>query len=212
VYNKLALKNKLFKTRMSFRDEVLPVRKVMIGDATIDLINGDITRVATDAIVNAANQTLLGGGGVDGAIHRAGGPAILEECRKLGGCPTGEAKVTGAGRLPARYVIHTVGPVWHGGDRGEQELLVSAYKNSLARAEELGLRSVAFPSISTGAYRYPIEKAARVALDTVIQHLRAGSGVKQVIFVLFSERDLSVYELALAELAGPGLPDHNRLG
>ena len=179
------------------------MKTLMVGDAKVELIRGDITKVAADAIVNAANRALRGGGGVDGAIHRAGGPSILEECRKLGGCPTGDAKVTGAGRLPARYVIHTVGPIWCGGDRGEQKLLASAYRSSLARAEELGLRSIAFPSISTGAYRYPIDKAARVALSTVIQHLSAGSGVKWVIFVLFSESDLSVYEATLEELASP---------
>lgn len=177
------------------------MKTLTVGKATVELMTGDITDVVADAIVNAANRSLLGGGGVDGAIHRAGGPSILEECRKLGGCETGEAKVTGAGRLPARYVIHTVGPVWSGGDQGEPELLASAYRSSLARADELGLHTVAFPSISTGAYRYPMDKAARVALTTVVKHLSAGSGLERVIFVLFDERALSVYEAALTEVA-----------
>lgn len=181
------------------------MKTITVAGATIELMEGDITEVSADAIVNAANQTLLGGGGVDGAIHRAGGPSILEECRGLGGCRTGEAKVTGAGRLPARYVIHAVGPVWHGGNRGEPELLASAYRASLARAEELGLHSIAFPSISTGAYGYPMEQAAGLALATVIEHLRAGSQLERVIFVLFGQKALAVYEAALDELAAaPG--------
>jgi len=183
------------------QDRRQSVKTLTVGKATIELRQGDITQTAADAIVNAANESLLGGGGVDGAIHRAGGPTILEECRRLGGCPTGQAKVTGAGRLPARYVIHAVGPVWRGGQRGEPELLRSAYSSSLARAEELGLRSVAFPSISTGAYGYPVEQAARVALGAVLDHLRAGSGLERVIFVLFDERAFSTYEAALDELA-----------
>ena len=179
------------------------MKALKVNGATIELVEGDITKVAADAIVNAANQTLLGGGGVDGAIHRAGGPSILEECRKLGGCPTGGAKVTGAGRLPARHVIHAVGPVWRGGSRGEPEMLASAYKASLTRAEELDLRSIAFPSISTGAYGYPMDQAARVALTTVVEHLRAGSKLERVVFVLFGHPALEVYEAALTGLAGP---------
>jgi O-acetyl-ADP-ribose deacetylase (regulator of RNase III) len=172
-----------------------------LAGARIELIAGDITHQATDAIVNAANTTLLGGGGVDGAIHRAGGPAILEECRRLGGCPTGDARITTAGRLPARFVIHTVGPVYRDGAHGEPELLASAYRRSLEVAVEHGLRSVAFPSISTGAYRYPIADAARVALATVSDFLNAEPGRLDLVrFVLFSTRDLDVYRDALGTL------------
>jgi O-acetyl-ADP-ribose deacetylase (regulator of RNase III) len=171
-----------------------------VGTTTVELLHGDITTVATDAIVNAANTSLLGGGGVDGAIHRKGGPAILEECRKIGGCKTGEAVITTGGNLPARYVIHTVGPVWNGGYRGEPALLTNAYRNSLRIAEERSLASIAFPSISTGAYRYPIEQAAGLALETTIAHLRGGSGLQRVIFVLFADDDLEVYRRTLAEV------------
>jgi len=166
----------------------------------IDLVRGDITEQATDAIVNAANSTLLGGGGVDGAIHRAGGPAILEECRKLGGCPTGDAKLTTGGRLKARCVIHTVGPRYHDGRHGEPELLASAYRRSLEVASEHRLRRVAFPSISTGAYGYPLRDAARIALATVAEYLRAHDDIELVRFVLFSPADLTVYQEARAEL------------
>ncbi|MGH7805237.1 MAG: O-acetyl-ADP-ribose deacetylase, partial [Candidatus Binatia bacterium] len=157
------------------------------------------TQQQVDAIVNAANESLLGGGGVDGAIHRAGGPAILEECRKIGGCATGDAVVTTGGRLAARHVIHTVGPVWSGGQRGEPELLASSYRRSLAVAAEAGLRSVAFPSISTGAYRFPIATAARIALETVREFLAGGvSSVEEVRFVLFTDNDLEHYRQAAA--------------
>jgi O-acetyl-ADP-ribose deacetylase (regulator of RNase III) len=168
---------------------------------TVRLVQGDITRQQVDAIVNAANSSLLGGGGVDGAIHRAGGPAILAECRALGGCPTGEARITSAGRLPARYVIHTVGPVWQGGQSQEAALLASAYRNSLALAKAHHLTSIAFPSISTGAYRYPIDQAASIALRTILEVLQDPGTVREVTFALFSARDLQVYERALAEVA-----------
>jgi len=165
-------------------------------------LQADITTLAVDAIVNAANTSLLGGSGVDGAIHRAAGPELLEECRQLGGCKTGEAKLTRGYRLPARFVIHAVGPVWHGGTRGEPELLASCYRNSLAIAAEHGLRSIAFPSISTGVYGYPIDLAAKVAVDAVRDALTEPSTLDEVIFCCFSRRDLEVYESLLAEDPG----------
>jgi O-acetyl-ADP-ribose deacetylase (regulator of RNase III) len=169
-----------------------------VGDAVIELRLGDITQQAVDAVVNAANTTLLGGGGVDGAIHRAGGPAILEECRRLGGCPTGDARITTGGTLPARFVIHTVGPVYRDGRHGEPELLASAYRRSLEVAVEHTLRSVAFPSISTGAYRFPIAEAAPIALGTVSAFLETHPGQLDVVrFVLFSAADLRAYIRAL---------------
>ena len=178
-----------------------------VGAARIELLRGDITRETTDAIVNAANSSLLGGGGVDGAIHRAGGAAILEECRKLRerlpqGLAPGEAVITGAGRLPCRRVIHTVGPVWSGGGGGEAATLARCYETSLALAGEHGLASVAFPSISTGAFGYPVAQAARVALGAVHAVLRTGSSVRLVRFVLFSENDLATYKAALEALPG----------
>lgn len=175
--------------------------QLMIGECKLELVEGDITAQNTDAIVNAANTTLLGGGGVDGAIHRAGGPAILEECRKLGGCKTGDAKITTGGRLKAGHVIHTVGPIWHGGKSGEPELLASCYRRSLEVALENGLTTVAFPSISTGAYRYPIEKAARVALATVIAFFKEHPQLKVVRFVLFGQEAFDVYGEALKEMS-----------
>lgn len=168
----------------------------------IELIRGDITHQDTDAIVNAANTSLLGGGGVDGAIHRAGGPDILAECRRHGGCATGDAKITTGGRLKARHVIHTVGPVYRDGTRGEPDLLASAYRRSLEVASEHGLRRVAFPSISTGVYSYPVPDAARIALRTVADYLRAHDDIELVRFVLFSDRDLSIYQEAARELLG----------
>ena len=165
--------------------------------ATIEAVQGDITEQRVDAIVNAANTTLLGGGGVDGAIHRAAGPQLLEECRAIGGCPTGEARITKGYRLPAQYVIHTVGPVWSGGTRGEPVLLGGCYVNALALASRQGLRSIAFPSISTGAYRYPIADAARIAVDTVRDCLARPMSVELVRFVCFSVRDLAVYRKLL---------------
>jgi O-acetyl-ADP-ribose deacetylase (regulator of RNase III) len=168
----------------------------------IELAEGDITGERLDAIVNAANRSLLGGGGVDGAIHMAAGPALLAECRTLGGCETGDAKITAGHDLPARHVIHTVGPVYRGGEGGEAELLASAYRRSLAVAAEHDLRSVAFPSISTGAFRFPIQEAARIALSTVRTHLEGETSVELVRFVLFSRRDYEVYEAALEAVAG----------
>ena len=160
----------------------------------IKIIKGDITKVKVEAIVNAANKTLLGGGGVDGAIHRAAGPKLLEECKKLGGCETGEAKITKGYNLPARYVIHTVGPIWQGGEYNEEENLASCYKNSLKLAVENNIKSIAFPSISTGAYGFPIEKAAPIALREVKNFLEKNKAIEQVIFVLFSETDFQIYQ------------------
>jgi len=172
-----------------------------VGASVIDLTQGDITEQTTDGIVNAANTTLLGGGGVDGAIHRAGGPAILEACRHLGGCATGDAKITSGGRLAARWVVHAVGPVYRDGRHGEPALLASAYRRSLEVSVEHGLRSLAFPSISTGAYRFPVGDAARIALGAVKSHLEAGPSTLELVrFVLFSDRDLAVYGAALDAL------------
>lgn len=159
----------------------------------LEAVQGDITRQAVDAIVNAANTTLLGGGGVDGAIHRAAGPELLEECRSLGGCPTGEARITKAYRLPARFVIHTVGPVWSGGDRGESELLRGCYVSAMRLAAEHAIRSIAFPAISTGAYGFPFGPAARIAVDAVRDASTAPTSVEVVRFVCFRERDWNVY-------------------
>jgi O-acetyl-ADP-ribose deacetylase len=177
------------------------MRQLEVNGKTIALMQGDITAIRADAIVNAANSGLQGGGGVDGAIHRAGGPAIMEECRKIGGCPTGEARLTAAGRLPARYVIHAVGPIWYGGGRHEAELLASAYRYSLRLAEEHQLGSVAFPSISTGAYGYPVDEAALVALRSVATHLQQPGAVRSVTFVLFTSDTLRAYEEALGAIA-----------
>ena len=164
-------------------------------------MQGDITRMAVDAIVNAANNSLLGGGGVDGAIHLAAGPKLLEETRKLGGCPTGEARITGGYNLPAKWVIHTVGPIWRGGDDGEDALLASAYRNSLKLADTHGVRAVAFPSISTGAYGFPVERAARIALREMRDFLAAGpQSVEQIILVAYGERTYMAYTEALEEI------------
>jgi O-acetyl-ADP-ribose deacetylase (regulator of RNase III) len=173
---------------------------VKIGPSTLELVEGDITKQDTDAIVNAANSSLLGGGGVDGAVHRAGGPQILEECRQIGGCPTGEARITGGGRLPAKWVIHTVGPVYRDGRSGEAQLLAKAYRNSLRLVSKRGVKTVAFPSISTGAYGYPIAEAARIALTTALDYLRAHPDITLVRFVLFGQAALKTYETVLADL------------
>lgn len=159
----------------------------------VELVQGDITQQKVDAIVNAANTTLLGGGGVDGAIHRAAGPRLLEECRTLGGCRTGEAKITSGYQLPAKSVIHTVGPVWVGGKNNEDRLLSDCYRNSLKLADENGLRTIAFPSISTGAYSFPIERASRIAVNTVREYLRTSKEIQKVVFVCFSKSDYEVY-------------------
>lgn len=171
-----------------------------MGRERIELVLGDITEQRVDAIVNAANESLLGGGGVDGAIHRAAGPSLLEECRPLGGCATGDAKATGAGRLPVRHVIHTVGPVWRGGGLGEDELLASCHRRSLALAAELGCRTVAFPAISTGVYRFPVERAARIALGTTAAELDRFGEIELVRFVLFGQAHHDAFAAALAGL------------
>ena len=158
----------------------------------IEVVEGDITLLDVDAIVNAANSTLLGGGGVDGAIHRRAGPGLLEECRKLGGAETGEAKITGGHRLKARHVIHCVGPVWHGGKRGEPEALASCYRNALALAEKHGLKSIAFPAISTGAYGYPIEAATKIAVREARAFEKHHSDIR-IVFCCFSASDAAVY-------------------
>jgi O-acetyl-ADP-ribose deacetylase len=170
----------------------------------VELQVGDITRLAVDAIVNAANEALRGGGGVDGAIHRAAGPQLLAACRTLGGCPTGEARITAGFRLPARHVIHTVGPVWRGGQAGEPALLASCYRSSLALAEQHGLHSIAFPAISTGVYGYPLDAAARVAVGEVGRYLQGGGALQRIVFVCFDEANRRAYEAALQGFGGAG--------
>ena len=177
-----------------------------INKTRLSLIKGDITKQTTDAIVNAANSSLMGGGGVDGATHRAGGPAILDECKrivsKVGRLPTGQAVITTGGNLTAKHVIHTVGPIWHGGKNKEPELLASAYRESLQLAVENGLRTISFPSVSTGAYGYPVRLAAQTALQTVIDFLKTNDSLDEVRFVLFDDSTCNVYKRILEELIG----------
>ncbi len=177
-------------------------------EGRIEIRQGDITKVEVDAIVNAANSSLLGGGGVDGAIHRAGGPAILEECKKIrarqGGCPIGEAVMTTAGRLPAKYVIHTVGPVWQGGQKDEARLLANCYRNSLVLAVDNAVTTIAFPNISTGVYRFPKEQAAEIALQTVAAFLKEHQQIKKVFFVCYDEENYELYQKKVNELKMSG--------
>jgi len=167
------------------------------SDSKIEIIRGDITTLDVDAIVNAANRTLLGGGGVDGAIHRTAGPELLAECRALGGCEPGKAKITRGYRLPARFVIHTVGPIWRGGKRGEARILANCYRNSLRLAVENEIKTIAFPAISCGAYGYPIEQAAQIALETTREFLAATQNIHRVIFVLWGDDVYDAYREAL---------------
>src|SRR4051812_15023973 len=166
----------------------------------LEIVDGDITRQRVDAIVNAANSSLLGGGGVDGAIHRAAGRGLLEECRSLGGCPTGEARITGGYNLPARWVIHTVGPIWRDGQHGEDDLIASCYRNSFAVAAQHDVRSIAFPSISTGAFGFPLERAARIALREMGKALATSRALERVVAVCFGQSALNVYQRAIADL------------
>ncbi len=178
--------------------------KIQIGKATVELLQGDITRQDTDAIVNAANRSLLGGGGVDGAIHRAAGPQLLAECRTLGGCDTGDAKITKGYNLTARHVIHTVGPIYRSDGKRAPELLASCYRRSLEVASQNKLKSVAFPSISTGAYGYPLEEAAPIALKTVLDYLKGHPDIHLARFVLFGQEAYDAYEKALKDLSQNG--------
>lgn len=185
---------------------MVTMREIRIGSTWLRLRQGDITACRVDAVVNAANSQLRGGGGVDGAIHKAAGPTVMEECRRIGQCPTGSACVTGAGQLSAQYVIHAVGPIWAGGGRHEADLLASAYAQSLAAAEAHHVRTLAFPSISTGAYGFPLEPAARIALETIAHHLKGHSGLREVQMILYRATDLEIYEQALTDLVFSSRP------
>lgn len=165
-----------------------------------EIIVGDITKITVDAIVNAANTTLMGGGGVDGAIHRAAGPQLLEECKKIGGCPTGEARITKGYNLPAKFIIHTVGPIWQGGSANEAELLRLAYYNSLLLAQKHNIKTIAFPSISTGAYRFPLEKASLIAVSTILDFLKNNNIPEKVFFVAFSDEVAKAYQNAYQQI------------
>ena len=185
---------------MRYSDLMQPIASRRVGSAELSVTIADITTLAVDAIVNAANSSLLGGGGVDGAIHRAAGPELLEECRRLNGCTTGDAKITSAYRLPARFVIHTVGPVWRGGTEGEDHLLASCYRHSLEIAAEHGLRSIAFPAISTGVYGFPAERAAPIAVRTVVEAV-AKDGFDRVVFCCFSRASADHHAASLKEIS-----------
>ena len=174
-----------------------------IGTARLEVIVADITSLSVDAIVNAPNTSLLGGGGVDGAIHRAAGPELLAECRTLHGCATGDAKITGGYRLPARHVIHAVGPVWNGGNRGEEEALASCYARAIELCQTNGLASVAFPAISTGVYRFPADRAARIAVSTAVETLAGAPVVERVIFCCFSNESAALHAQAMAGFGSP---------
>lgn len=169
-------------------------------DTKIIIVQGDITEQKVDAVVNAANSTLLGGGGVDGAIHRVGGKEILKQCKKIGGCPTGESRITTAGKMPCKYVIHTVGPIYKDGKNRESELLYNAYYNSLILAKEYNLKSIAFPSISTGAYGYPKDEAADIAIEATLDYIKDNNFIEEITFVLFNEHDYQLYEEKLISI------------
>jgi len=185
-----------------FAKEFTDIMNPVLAKSRIAIVEGDIIRQRVDAIVNAANTTLLGGGGVDGAIHRAAGPELLEECRGLGGCATGQAKITKGYRLPARFVIHTVGPVWRDGSHGEDELLASCYRSSFALVEQHGIRTVGFPSISTGAYGFPMERAARIAVTETKKFLERNATVEKVLLVCFGKTAYDIHAQAAKEILG----------